>query len=369
MPREQNGNRNSELWISLDETVKRTGVSKRNILEWVSAGLIKKEKKKGMVYLWVADLVKQTPLSTVEPQEIHTTTEIIAPEVEPITGQFAPIRHLGEQIQQSLDGQTQILSCLNDIQEHLKQDSPTPQHLDEKTIKELSLLGSVFRSLHQQNEKISESLERQDNTIRQINLNAANQRDLEDKVSQAQSKAGRITIVTSTVIILLILGSALIIYNINSKKNDTEISLSTKTTELRKNQETLNEKNNTIEDKIKQINDQKKLWDRDLAHHLDSKNKWEEEKKSLQSEKTNLQNEKKLAEEKQLKKVQNLIDQHQKEIERLQKEKSNALELNKTLQNILKKQNDLEESLKTVDDKIKKIPTPRDPFSGNLVSP
>ena len=184
-------NPNSDLWISLEDAVHSTGVSRRTIQEWVRSGQVKREKRKGKVFLWVADLTQITPLTRErepQPDEIPSPEpEVLAPS-EIYSG--APLKMLGEKLKENQLMQEQILSKVGEVEGALQrlgelENSPA---LDERTVKELSLLGSVFRSIHQQNEKVGIALSTQDGMIRELGEKLKTEQGWRERWDQIRSR-------------------------------------------------------------------------------------------------------------------------------------------------------------------------------------
>jgi len=188
MPQEQPGQENSDMWISLDEAEKRSGMSKRNLLDWTKEGKVKREKKKGVIYLWVADLIKLAPLTQTEISPVET--EILSPVPEPSTsiGNFGPLRNISDQIETSLDNQNSIIQNFEALQKHIQKISKASNKpvLDEKTVKELSLLGNVFKSLYQQNEKLNQTLSEHGKTLTQISGSEQSMDILNEKIATSE---------------------------------------------------------------------------------------------------------------------------------------------------------------------------------------
>lgn len=183
---------NSDLWISLEEAVSSTGVSKRTIQEWVRSGQVKREKRKGKVFLWVADLTKITPLTRErepKPDEVPTPEpEVLAPSYENYPG--APMKMLGEKLKENQEMQEMILAKVGDVEgalQRLGEIEKTPG-LDERTVKELSLLGSVFRSIHQQNEKVGQALGDQGEMIKNLGEQLKTEQSWRDRWDQIRSR-------------------------------------------------------------------------------------------------------------------------------------------------------------------------------------
>lgn len=228
-------NRDSALWISLEEAVERTGTSRKNILQWVSEGLIKKEKHKGRVYLWVADLSRQIPLQILDesatPEKINKEDKqlLLSPEGDILPGEIvSPLKQFAGQLEESLKVQQKIseqLEVVNDTLAHAPQNhSP----LDEKTVKELSLLGSVFRSIHQQNEKSNEALEKHHLMLENLSTQLASENSSREKLEKAEKKIFR-TGITSIAALALVTGIGFLLlyflYQDNQQKeNDLKIA-------------------------------------------------------------------------------------------------------------------------------------------------
>jgi hypothetical protein len=186
MPSQQSGDQNSDLWISLEDAVEGTGVSKRTIQGWVRSGEVKREKRKGKTYLWVADLTAMTPLTRSEPSaesapQEDATPQVILPEVMDSYVAGASMKAVGERLKENRQLQEKILERLEEVGgaiELVKEKGmePVAPALDERTVKELSLLGNVFRSIHQQNEKVSKALEGQEELLK--NLEAGMDREI-----------------------------------------------------------------------------------------------------------------------------------------------------------------------------------------------
>ncbi len=188
MPLEQPGQENSDMWISLDEAEKRSGISRRKLLDWTKEGKVKREKKKGVIYVWVADLIKLAPLTQTEISSVET--EILLPEPEPAAtmGTLGPLRNISEQIEVSLGNQNAIIQSFETLQKHIQKISKASNKpvLDEKTVKELSLLGNVFKSLYQQNEKLNQTLDEHGKALTQISGSEQSIEILNEKVATSE---------------------------------------------------------------------------------------------------------------------------------------------------------------------------------------
>lgn len=186
MAKTQNNNSDSDLWISVEEAIEKSGVSRRTIQSWVKAGQVKKEKKQGIVYLWVSDLVKLTPLVHRE-KEVSASTEIIPPSEEvfsTMSNSLGPIRNLGEQVQESMEVQQKILEKVDELRHDFEMAPRGNGQLDAKTVKELSLLGQVFKSIYQQNEKVSETLQNQEKLL----LSIKRDENLKEELDEVKQK-------------------------------------------------------------------------------------------------------------------------------------------------------------------------------------
>lgn len=165
----------------MDEAVSASGVSRRTIEDWVRSGQVKRERRKGRVFLWVADLAHLTPLTRTELEPELTQEPEVLPSTEGFSGP-APLKVLGERFKENAELQRKILEKVESVEVSLHNLPGDGSGLDEKTLKELSLLGSVFRSLHQQNEKVNQGLEGQGRTLSEISLLLQeNQREGEQK--------------------------------------------------------------------------------------------------------------------------------------------------------------------------------------------
>jgi hypothetical protein len=198
---------NSDLWISLDEAVRSTGASRRAIQDWVRSGQVKREKRKGKVFLWVADLTQIIPLTrkrVPEPDEVPTPEpEVLAPS-ETFPG--APLKMLGEKLKENQEMQEEILSKVGDVKGallRLEEIERSPS-LDERTVKELSLLGSVFRSIHQQNEKVGLALGTQEEIIKELGNKLETEQGWRDRWGKIRSKLTLWKALTCIAIIIFI---------------------------------------------------------------------------------------------------------------------------------------------------------------------
>ncbi|MBF0197324.1 MAG: hypothetical protein HQL32_06420 [Planctomycetes bacterium] len=185
----------SDLWISLDEAVLRSGVSKRNIQEWVRSGQVKREKRRGKIFVWVRDLVTLTPLTQkeeVETEELPVmTTEILPPSAGELSqGASASLRLVGEQLRKNSENQENMLTRMDEIQGVLSQVNDMDR-LDPRTIKELSLLGNVFRSIHQNGEKVAEALKTQELMLKGLGEESAKKEELQKEVHDLEKKSDR----------------------------------------------------------------------------------------------------------------------------------------------------------------------------------
>lgn len=206
----------SELWISLEDAVEASGVSRRNIQDWVRSGQIKREKRKGRVFLWVSDLAELTPLTRVDPETVVRPEPELLPTVLGPNLPSASIKAFGERLTESVDLQKQIMQRLEDVQQaalvaRAEKDSEAPL-LDERTVKELSLLGNVFRSIHQQNEKVNDAILNQERLLTSIKETSFKQEEWAEKFSGAERKLGRWKMITVAVglFLLSVLGFALL---------------------------------------------------------------------------------------------------------------------------------------------------------------
>lgn len=176
----------------MDEAVLRSGLSRSTILDWSRSGKVKREKRKGKVYLWVSDLATLTPLSRVEPE----VEPLSAPEVLPSAlpenysggSNIVQIKLMGDQLKENLEKQEQVLEHVVALQTTLEK-LEHQEVLDERTKKELSLLGNVFRSLHQQNEKVNLALVSQKEAIEKWQQEQGHREELIKKVEQSDKKA------------------------------------------------------------------------------------------------------------------------------------------------------------------------------------
>lgn len=226
MPTEQEGQENSDMWISLDEAMLRSGKTKKEIIDWTKSGEVKREKKKGIIYVWVADLIKLTPLTQTElPPKVKETTEIIRPEssVASSMAHLAPLRNIAEQMEQSLEQQRHVLEKIDALEIQINQPveiEKQPPLLDEKTIKELSLLGNVFKSIYQQHEKISKSLEDQEKVMNQLALSERESEVLKDKINKAEKgkMLSHFTWAIVCLVIVCVIGVALFV-SLQDKQN------------------------------------------------------------------------------------------------------------------------------------------------------
>lgn len=176
----------------MDEAVLRSGLSRSTILDWSRSGKVKREKRKGKVYLWVSDLATLTPLSRVESQ----VDQLSEPEVLPSTipesysggSNIVQIKLMGDQLKENLEKQEQVLEHVVELQSTLAK-LEQQEVLDERTKKELSLLGNVFRSLHQQNEKVNLALVSQKESLEKWQQQQGDREALIKKVEQSDKKA------------------------------------------------------------------------------------------------------------------------------------------------------------------------------------
>lgn len=176
----------------MDEAVLRSGLSRSTILDWSRSGKVKREKRKGKVYLWVSDLATLTPLSRIEPE----VEQLSSPEVLPSTlpenysggSNIVQIKLMGDQLKENLEKQEQVLEHVVGLQNTLEK-LEHQEVLDERTKKELSLLGNVFRSLHQQNEKVNLALVSQKEALERWQQDQGNREELIKKVEQSDKKA------------------------------------------------------------------------------------------------------------------------------------------------------------------------------------
>jgi len=185
------GDEQSELWISLDEAVIRSGLSKRTILDWSRDGKVKREKRKGRIYLWVSDLVQLTPLTRTEPIEQSTQVHQVLPSVSSETyggSNIVQIKLMGDQLKHNLEKQEQVLENVIQLQSTLER-LESKEVLDERTRKELSLLGNVFRSLHQQNEKVNVALEVQSQSLNRFIEIHSDREILVQKIEKTNQRA------------------------------------------------------------------------------------------------------------------------------------------------------------------------------------
>lgn len=199
----------SDLWISLDEAVLRSGLSRRTILDWSKSGKVKREKRKGRVYLWVSDLATLTPLTRVE-----KVAEVVSePEVLPSVpsenyggSNVVQIKLMGDQLKENLERQEEVLEHVTELQNSLAR-LEEKEVLDERTKKELSLLGNVFRSLHQQNEKVNLALVSQRDAWDEWQVKNDDREELLSKVNTSNKKASTwLVLLISASVIFFILG-------------------------------------------------------------------------------------------------------------------------------------------------------------------
>ena len=199
----------SDLWISLDEAVLRSGLSRRTILDWSKSGKVKREKRKGRVYLWVSDLATLTPLTRVE-----KVAEVIPePEVLPSVpaenyggSNVVQIKLMGDQLKENLERQEEVLEHVTELQNSLAR-LEGKEVLDERTKKELSLLGNVFRSLHQQNEKVNLALVSQKDAWDEWQVKNNDREELLNKVNTSNKKASAwLYLLISASVIFFIIG-------------------------------------------------------------------------------------------------------------------------------------------------------------------
>jgi hypothetical protein len=205
MSSQSSGDHQSDLWISLDDAVKGTGVSKRSIQDWVRTGEVKREKRKGKVFLWVADLTALTPLTRavpeVEPEELAQGPEVLLPEAVDSYVAGASMKAVGERLKENRQLQEKILSRLDEVGgaiELVQKNAMEPKdpQLDERTVKELSLLGNVFRSIHQQNEKVSKALEGQELLLKNLESGLDREASWSDRWVKGEQKVARWKIVS-----------------------------------------------------------------------------------------------------------------------------------------------------------------------------
>lgn len=205
MPSEQHGNSGSDLWISLEDAVKTTGVSKRNIESWVREGRIKREKKGGVVYLWVQDLAQITPLASPESAEDRSVEpEIIQPVPR---DHFSSPTVLGRQISEKLEKGLHLQEELAERMERINQGLEKVEKgaIDEKTAKELSLLGNVFRAIHQQNREVSEALASQKQLLEDVPAMIGDRDRLKDEVEKGKRKNLTTTAIFSVLVVALLI--------------------------------------------------------------------------------------------------------------------------------------------------------------------
>jgi hypothetical protein len=198
------GDNNSDLWISLDDAVSYTGVSRRSIQEWIRTGQVKREKRKGQIFVWVADLAGLTPLTRPEPEEESPKAEVLSPSYSDGYTSAASLKAVGERLKENFLIQEKILNRLDEVQNAVVKanERSVEPVLDERTVKELSLLGNVFRSIHQQNEKVGKALDQQESLLRKMESNI----DREDSWTQrwlgSERRLGRWRLLTITFLVL-----------------------------------------------------------------------------------------------------------------------------------------------------------------------
>ena len=198
------GDNSSDLWISLDDAVSYTGVSRRSVLEWIRSGQVKREKRQGQVYVWVADLAAITPLTRPEPEIQTSKAELLSPSFLEGYSSVASIKAVGERLKENMQLQEKILGRLDEVQNAVaKFSTPSSEPLlDERTIKELSLLGNVFRSLHQQNEKVAKSLDGQEALLKKIDSTVNKEDSWTQRWLNSEKRLGRWRLVTVSTIVL-----------------------------------------------------------------------------------------------------------------------------------------------------------------------
>jgi hypothetical protein len=205
MSSQSSGDHQSDLWISLDDAVAGTGVSRRSIQDWVRTGEVKREKRKGKVYLWVADLTALAPLTRpvpeTEPEQVLRAPEVLLPEAMDNYVAGASMKAVGERLKENRQLQEKILSRLEEVggaidlvQKNAME--PKGSALDERTVKELSLLGNVFRSIHQQNEKVSKALEGQESLLKNLESGLDREASWSDRWVRGEQKVARWKIVS-----------------------------------------------------------------------------------------------------------------------------------------------------------------------------
>ena len=205
MSSQTSGDHQSDLWISLDDAVEGTGVSRRSIQEWIRTGEVKREKRKGKVYLWVADLTAITPLTRPVPEATNESAprgpEVLLPEAIDSYVAGASMKAVGERLKENRQLQEKILARLEEVSgaiETVQKSAlePKESQLDERTVKELSLLGNVFRSIHQQNEKVSKALEGQELLLKNLESGLDREASWSERWVKGEQKVARWKIVS-----------------------------------------------------------------------------------------------------------------------------------------------------------------------------
>lgn len=181
--------------------MERTGVSQRTLQDWVKSGLIKKEKRAGVQFLWVEDLVRQTPLQQ-NPEPETQQPELLTP--QPSGGSLSLNRQLSQQFAEGLELQKRVLGKIESLEISLKQQNP----LDPAVVRELSLLGNVFRSIHQQNEKVGLALSRQEQQLSDLLQVSRQTGELEGRLEHERERSRWTT--TTLLAVLFITGVAAI---------------------------------------------------------------------------------------------------------------------------------------------------------------
>ncbi len=228
--------RPSRLWIPLEEAVERSGVSQRSLQDWVRTGKIKKERQNGVTYLWVSDLVQLTPLQDSGAGGARTAPPEIVLQPEETrssspAGFVGLSRQIAEEVREGLAVQRQILESVQRLSTQAEHDREG--RLDEKTAKELALLGNVFRAVHQQNEKVSLGLAAQEQLLKDVLAMNRREDELLHRAEREREWHGRALAGLLLLLLALVAGFGALYYHLDGEKAAAEARLRTETLETR----------------------------------------------------------------------------------------------------------------------------------------
>jgi hypothetical protein len=189
------------------------------------------------------------------------------------------MKAFGDRLKESVGLQKQILERLDEVQSLALQNvqrepAETKPVLDDRTVKELSLLGNVFRSIHQQNEKVNEALIKQDELLKSIQDNSAKEKEWSDRWVGSERKIGKWKVMSISATTLLIAASGFGAFAYLQQRELTQVQIQTSETEKQ-----------ALADKILLEQQQRKeLLDQKKEHLAQTQERHEEEVLSLKQE-------------------------------------------------------------------------------------